>query len=203
MRPLQINNPHYAEGIKRLNDKYIEKCNHPSDINQLLPYIKEYADKCDSVVEMGVRMVVSTYALLSSSAKKVIGYDIETQPEVAECIDIAKNAGKDFTFIEADVLKTEIEPCDFLFIDTFHTYSQLTAELKLHGSKVKKYLGFHDTTSFEFIGEESYASIAHNAMNCGRGLWAAIEEFLVANPEWKIALRLTFNNGLTILEKTQ
>jgi hypothetical protein len=201
MKPFTITNPAFADGTKVLLDKYTEKCNHPSDINQLLPYLKEYADKCETVVEMGVRTVVSTYAFLASSAKKVIGYDIETQPEVAECIEIAKNAGKDFVFIEADVLKTEIEPVDFLFIDTFHTYSQLKAELALHASKAKKYIGFHDTTSFEFVGEQSYASIAHNAMNCGRGLWPAIEEFLAENPEWKIDLRITFNNGLTILKK--
>ena len=34
------------------------------------------------------------------------------------------------------------------------------------------------------------------------GLWPAIEEFLVSNPEWILKERFTNNNGLTVLEKT-
>jgi len=32
-----------------------------------------------------------------------------------------------------------------------------------------------------------------------KGLWHAIEEFLVEHPEWKIKERFRNNNGLTIL----
>jgi hypothetical protein len=185
----------------RIKEMYDLKCNTPSDINELLPTIKKYADKCESVAELGVRTVVASWAFLASKAKFVSGWDLQTQPEVAEAKRICEEAGREWNYIEADVLKVELPQVDFLFIDTFHTYSQLKKELELHASKANKYLGFHDTTSFEFKGEDSYEAVAHNAMNCGHGLWPAIEEFLAANPEWKIAERLTNNNGLTILEK--
>lgn len=188
-------------GMQVIFDIYVQKCNHPSDINQLLPFLKEFSDKVDHITEMGVRQPTSTYAFLASKASKIISYDIATQPEVAECIKHAENANRDFTYIEADVLKVDIEETDFLFIDTFHTYTQLKAELKKHASKARKFIGFHDTTTFAFKGEDAYETVAHNQTNCGRGLWAAIEEFLAENPEWSIAFKTEINNGLTILEK--
>ena len=60
----------------------------------------------------------------------------------------------------------------------------------MHPSKVKKYIGFHDTTTFAEVGE--YKEV---------GLWPAIEEFLSSNPEWVIAEKFENNNGLTILKR--
>jgi len=36
----------------------------PSDINEHLPALREYASKCGTVAELGVRTKVSTYAFL-------------------------------------------------------------------------------------------------------------------------------------------
>lgn len=184
-----------------IEQKYLEKCEIPSDINQLLPYLKRYADECRHVTELGVRQPTSTYALLASKAKVIVSYDIETQPEVAECIAICKKEKRDWKFIEADVLKIEIEETDFLWIDTFHTYSQLKAELKLHAKKARKYIGFHDTHTYGVNGEPPYLSQGHSGMNDGKGLLEAINEFLVENPEWKISMKVNRNNGLTVIER--
>jgi hypothetical protein len=184
-----------------LQEKFEFEVKNPSDINQHLISLKNCADACEHVTEMGVRTVVSSYAFLTSKAKTVIGYDIAKHPNVDECLERCKAEGREWKFIEADVLKVEIEPTDFLFIDTFHTASQLKRELELHAGKVKRFIGFHDTTTYWEKGEDSYESVAHNAMNCGRGLRHAIEPFLKANPEWKIVFRAIYNNGLMIIER--
>lgn len=175
-----------------LQEIYNKKCNIVSDINEHLPTLKKYADECDHITEMGVRWVVSTYALLMGKPKKLISYDINgiQWESIAEMV-------KDDTIFEfriADSTNLEIETTDLLFIDTLHNYNQIKAELSLHGNKSNKYIIFHDTTTFEWIGE-SYQG------NYERGIWYAIEEFLEENPHWEILERYTNNNGLTILKR--
>ena len=183
-----------------IKNKYKQHCETASDINELLPYLKQYADKCNSICELGVRTVVSTYAFLNSTAKIVYGYDIETQPEVEECKQLCKKENKNWTFIEADVLQIELPIVDFIFIDTFHTAAQCIKELELHADKATKYIGFHDTTTYWEMGESSYPAVEHTGMNSTHGLRYAIEPFLKAHPEWIIDLKLEFNNGLLILK---
>lgn len=161
--------------------KYKEFCDTPSDINLHLPMLREYADRCDHVTEFGVRGCVSLHAFLSSKAKKVVAVDIGN----VWVPDIEK-----LTFICADDLTIEIEQTDFLFIDTLHTYNQLSRELALHSKKVNKYIGFHDTSMFGVNGDDG-----------GIGLVPAINEFLQYNKEWSICYSTNVNNGLTIIEK--
>lgn len=184
-----------------IEQKYLEKCKTPSDINELLPYLKLYADHCEHVTEMGTRNCVSIYAFLASKAKKIVAYDIEKQPEVDECIAICNNEKRNFTFIEANVLEVEIEETDALFIDTFHTYSQLRSELAKHSKKVRKYIAMHDVSTYGQIGERAYLKQGHDGMNDGRGLIDAINEFASANPQWTLSMKTNKNNGLCVLEK--
>lgn len=188
--------------MKTLKEKYDELCNTPSDINEHLPVLREYASMCNHITEMGVRGVVSTYAFLMGTPAKTIGYDIgEYKENVRECLEIAESEGLSWSFILADVLKVEIEETDFLFIDTFHTATQLEQELKLHAGKVKKYIGFHDTHTFWLSGESSYESVSDKGTNCGRGLKYALEPFLLDHPEWSVCYQTDANNGLTIIKR--
>lgn len=181
--------------------KYQSLCNTSSDINELLPLLALYASRCSHITEMGVRGVVSTYAFLATRPDKLISYDIGTHPNVLECAEQCVRENQHWQFIEADVLNVSIEPTDFLFIDTFHTASQLQSELHLHADKVKKFIAFHDTTTYWEKGEDSYEAVAHNQKNCGRGLRHAIEPFLAAHPEWQLELRAYNNNGLSIISR--
>ncbi len=177
-----------------LENIYNKRCETPSDINEHLPTLKKYAEECDHITEMGVRWVVSTFAFMMGKPKKLISIDINPVEkhgiQTIDLISLAKTAGVEFEFVLGDTTEIEIEETDFLFIDTLHTYTQLKKELALHPSKVKKYIGFHDTTTFAQVGEYKEA-----------GLWPAIEEFLSSNPEWVIAEKFENNNGLTILKK--
>ena len=164
-----------------LEIKYQELCKTPSDINEHLPILREFADKCEHITEMGVRGCVSLHAFLVSKARKVVAIDIMAtgMPDVEK-----------LNFIVADDLKIEIEPTDFLFIDTMHNYVQLKQELDLHAHKASKYIGFHDTAYFGINGDDG-----------GRGLIPAINEFLETHKEWKIVYQTDNNNGLTIIER--
>ena len=162
-----------------------------SDIQEHLPVLREYAYRCNSVTEMGVRTIVSLWAWLDARVPVIRAYDLHTHsPErLAYVQQYASENSIDFKFYETDVLKTEIEPTDCLFIDTWHVYPQLKQELALHGNRAQKYLIFHDTTTFGFVGEDGKAP----------GLNRAIYEFVLENPEWDFEKILQNNNGLTIL----
>lgn len=164
-----------------IQEEYEKRCITTSDINQHLPVIKYYADQCKHVTEIGVRNCNSLYALLASSAEKVVAIDI---------VKVWTPTVDKLTFIHADSLLIQIEPTDFLFIDSYHTYTQLKTELQLHSSQVSKYIGFHDTYTYGLTGEDGQ-----------HGLLKAIDEFLSDNQNWYITHQTTINNGLTILQR--
>jgi len=182
--------------MKEINKMYDHHRNNPSDIHEHLPTLKKYAENVDTVVEMGVRWVVSTWAFLAASPKNMISIDIDNPSKynipIEQLEEIAKQSGVPYKFIQGDTTKMEIDECDLLFIDTWHVYDQLKKELELHGNKAKKYLIFHDTTTF---GEKGEAE-GH------KGLQPAIDEFLQDNKHWSVKEVFTNNNGLTILERT-
>lgn len=186
---------------KKINEVYFT----PSDINEHIPVLLKYGQECKHITEMGVRGICSTWAFLGSNPDKLISYDIQDPSTWGENIqnvkDTAETYGIDFTFVLADVLKVEIEETDLLFLDTWHSYKQLKSELALHSGKVKKYIVFHDTTSYADRDETSYEVWGKEWKAEGIGIWRAIEEFLESNPEWVLKERLYNNNGLTIIEK--
>ena len=171
----------------------------PSDINEHFPTIIKYGSECDHITEMGVRGIVSTWAWLASAPKDGLhSYDLyhpsRWNGDLQSVIDTAEAYKLKFTFTEADVTKIEIEPTDLLFIDTTHNYDQLQLELKLHASKVKKYICFHDTTTFAHRNE-TFTLVE------GKGLWDAVTEFLEENDEWEIEAKFTNNNGFTVIKR--
>lgn len=184
--------------MTNIENNYRVVCSRPSDINQLLPTIKKYAEKVDTVVEMGVRGVVSTWAFLAGKPKVMRSYDIEDCPNIKDAMQLAEGAGIDFEFHVQDVIADdfEIEETELLFIDTWHRYDQLKKELAKHASKATKYIMFHDTETFGYKDEEET-----DTSKTPQGLMPAIEEFLEDSPEWTIAEQIPINNGLTVLER--
>ena len=63
-------------------DKYNQLSSSPSDINEHLPTICKYASECESVMELGVRGCVSSWALVkglmenNKSKKQILLNDI-------------------------------------------------------------------------------------------------------------------------------
>lgn len=174
--------------MQTIHDMYEQACNKASDIHEHLPVIHEYCLKCAHVTEFGVREVVSTWAMLAAKPMKCVSYDVYESEKVSQAMQIARQEQVNWTFIKGDTLQINIECTDLLFIDTLHTFDQLSKELNLHHGKVKKYMLMHDTTWHGETGENGQG-----------GLWKAIEEFLQNHAEWHLIERKTNNNGLTIL----
>jgi hypothetical protein len=164
----------------------------PSDINENVHILYELAKECSTVIEMGVRTGVSTRAFLNTDVE-LISFDIVLNNGVKRLFEAAQSIGKKVRYINENVLYIEIDEVDMIFIDTLHTYEQLSAELRLHGNKARKYLAFHDTYTFGLKGEVG---------SDNKGLLSAIIEFMMNNPHWKFKVHKTNNNGMTVLERT-
>ena len=179
----------------------------PQDIIEHLDTITKYASQAEIVTEFGTRYGVSTLALLRGNPKSVVSVDLNKKffdRFESSTNSFAELCGVDFTFIEADDLKIDIEPTDLLFIDTWHTYAQLSAELKRHAKNVNRWIILHDTVSFGDKDETAYsdAKVSKKVKSSTKqGLNAAVKEFLNSNKDWFMVEHYENNNGLTILEK--
>lgn len=198
---------------------YEHICNTPSDINEHLPTIYKYAKECESIIELGVRGVVSSWALVkglsenNKNVKKILLNDIEPC-DIDALLNESNGTGVDISYEWKNDLDLDIiENVDMTFIDTWHVYAQLKRELDKFSKVTNKYIIMHDTTVDEWRGETmrcfgGRAGAEKQSKETGfpveeimKGLWPAIEEFLENNPDWKMKERFTNNNGLTILER--
>ena len=169
--------------------EYQDACAKDTDIHEHLPIISELTSQCTHVTELGVGWAQSTRAFLRHDVE-LHSYEFMPQPGIREFFDEAKNAGRNVTLHIDDTRKIEIAETDFLFVDSLHIYEQVQKELELHANKARKYIGFHDTTTYADNGEFG-----------GKGIWPAIQEFIDSHPEWQLVERRTNNNGLTILKR--
>lgn len=194
---------------------YYATNNHPS--MQHFPTFHHFGTKSKSIVEMGVWLGVSGWAWLGCEPKYLRLVDVQKVPggyhdEIAE---EAQKMGVDFKFeigdtghgvLFKDVSITERElskhdrmtnvpnyvmddNIDLLYIDSYHSYTQVKAELALHAHKVNKYLVFHDTETF---GE------THD-YDGDLGLNPAIREYIAEHPEWYYIHKMSYGDGCTVL----
>ena len=197
--------------------KYAALSTTASDIHEHLPVIRAYVAAAATATEIGVRHGVASWAFAQGAVDRLdaglpVTYraaDITKQPEVA-ALDaaMADCAGVRYSFTEADDLKVEPWHSEVLFIDTWHVYRQLFAELKRWSPYAGRYILLHDTTLFGHTDEEHwghggkpveeglYTGVAPKA-----GLWPAVEDFLAGDPAWRLRERRENNNGLTVLER--
>ena len=168
---------------------YTEACMRVTDIHEHLPVLADLASQCTHVTELGVGHAQSTIGFLRNDIE-LHSYEYKPHDYIPKFFENVRNSGRNVTLHIADTREVEIEPTDFLFIDSLHIYEQVQAELKLHADKARKFIGFHDTTSYADNGEFG-----------GKGIWPAIQEFIDSHPEWELVERRTNNNGLTILKR--
>jgi cephalosporin hydroxylase len=169
---------------------FVHAVNTPSDINEHLPLMNILAKLCTHVTEFGVRWGASATAWLNNDVV-VRGYDIVAYEPAIELFSQAQAAGKDAQLIIRDTLSLgTIENTDLLFIDSLHTYRQVTGELA-YAKFVSKFIVLHDTVLFGDAGEDGSQP----------GINQAVREFLAANRDWTVMEHRTNNNGLTVLTR--
>ena len=204
--------------MKYIEKKYSELCKTPSDINEHLPTIYNYAKKSESIFETGVRGVVSSWALIygllsnkNTSNPKIFMNDI-SECDLVELLEKTKELSIKISYKWCNNLTLDFgkEKFDLTFIDTWHCYGQLKRELNKFNKITNKYIIMHDTTIDEYFGEslrmgmdvfEQSKTTGIPIEEIKKGVWPAIEEFLLENKEWSLKERYLNNNGLTILEK--
>ena len=168
-----------------------------SDINHFL-LLKKYADQCDSVTEFGVYDWNTTWSFICSDIKMLRSYDGKIDrgrfyrehggyEDVKRC---CKEQGINFEFVLADTRECEIKNTDLLFLDTWHTFSQVKSELRL-ADQVNKFIIFHDTLLY-----------GKNGSGNERGILPAIYEFLTNNHDtWQIVEDNKDGNGLMVIQR--
>lgn len=185
-----------------LLEEYKQSCHTSSDINEHLPVLHDLANRCNHITEFGVRQGVSSRALLSSKAKHVRMYDLTPDPNVEQLVSQCVSYGMDVSYMIGDVLSFDIDPTDLLFIDTWHVYKQLRAELLRHAVQCKRFLAFHDTHTFGTKDHDAVYQSDLESIQNGPGLLPAIIEFMIYDPNWRFIYHTHRNNGFTVLERT-
>lgn len=190
-----------------IQEKYEKSLHIPSDINEHLPTLFSLAKEVDSIIEFGSRNCTSTTAFLAAIAdteKTLVSYDLYKSQLIDEL-----EKYNNFKFYQEDVLDLTIPNVDLLFIDTLHTYFQLTNELGNNSKSVRKYIVLHDTVSHAYGDESPYSDQEYMVMSKKvkqgekRGLVPAIDDFLLKDDglNWFVYKVYENNNGLTILKR--
>lgn len=200
------------DGFKMVKDT-------PSNVNEHIPTLAEYTEKCSSVVELGVSDMVTTWAFLKGlrfnkkKKKNLTCVDILDKPaKFKEVQELAKKNQISMEFIKGNSTEITIPKCDMLFIDTTHHYAQLSRELEKHHDHVKKYIVMHNTEidgrygeivrmCYYYDVEKTQKEYGYSIEDMCKGLGFAIDEFLKNHPEWTVEKHFNNNNGLTILHK--
>ena len=197
-----------------IENKYKSLCQESSDINEHLPTLSALASECQHVTELGVRGVVSSWAMVHGLPEGATLFMNDIQPchfnELQRAAKEEKNI--DAQFILGDDLTIDLPTeTDMTFIDTWHVYGHLKRELARYAPITKKYIAMHDTTvdgergetlRMNWNAQEQSKTSGIPADEITRGLWPAVEEFLAEHPDtWELQKRYTNNNGLTILKR--
>lgn len=193
---------------------YQSKYHTPSDINEHLPILLAYAKQCTTITECGVRSPTSAYAFAAGLKGTPGGsyrmIDIAKSHLVEPFLNECRAEGVAACFVESSDLECERLDTDLLFIDTWHVYGQLKRELAYWHEYAKKFIILHDTTVDEVYGETIRLRMNPEQLSnesgipveeIVRGLGPALDEFLSKHPEWIVDLKLTNNNGLTVLKR--
>lgn len=164
-----------------LEDIYQAVCAEPSDISEHLPTLRIYAEQSSRILELGTRYGTSTTALLAGRPDVLISVDVSP---CRNATLLQERGEADLRFVTADSLEWNSlhDSYDLLFIDTEHTFSQVTAELGRFAPLVTHWIILHDTVSFPPVMD-------------------AVQEYLRQNPAWSMIENHRNNNGLAVLER--
>lgn len=185
--------------IRSLGELHRARCNENGPINEHLPVLYMLSRMSHGVVEFGVDTGISTSALILGQDIRAsegleawyTGVDInpKCQAEINRLAHLREN-NFPVTFMEASTIQINpINPVDFLFIDSLHTEETIRAELKIHLSRVRKYVALHDTVTFGENGETKGT----------RGLLYGISELI--SPDWALIYDTSRSHGFAVFAR--
>jgi len=178
--------------VTSLDELYAKVCNEVSDVFLHCPTIREFASRCEHVTELGLNSLGVCVSIMAGQPGKFVAYGKKKEQLDAVIEQLPKKMGKTHVrFMHEDPLKTQIEETDMLVIDTYHSYSQLNAELRKHGGNVKRYIVIVNSYAFGTVGQDGSSP----------GVMDAVSEFVDKNDKWEVVYNERKNNGLLIIER--
>ena len=149
----------------------------------------EYANKeeVNHVVECGVFQGCSTSAFMSGRIKRLDSYDLDLSLVYRPLFNRIKE-DIEWTLERKNTIQDLVPECDFLFLDTMHTYEHVIQEIRLQGKQARKYIAVHDT---------NYPPPHKNPKKLVRD---AVEEYATEN-NLKIIVDFRDHTGIMIVEK--
>ncbi len=152
-----------------LAELYHQAANTPTDINEHVYTLHDLAISRNAqlIIELGVRLGVSTVAWLHALESTgghlwSVDHDIEQTPPFPS---------ERWTLIEGDDLDPAVidrlpDGADIVFIDTLHTYPQITAELNAYLPKLRPHglIVLHDTELHHLAGYPTPSYPIYQAM---------------------------------------
>lgn len=128
--------PFFLSFLFIIMNKQVKKlASTPSDINEHIPTLYEYATRSSHITEFGTRGALSTYTFLNGLDNSqydkpiLISVDPFRSKEINNVYDESFKTKVTYKFVEASDLEINIDYTDLLFIDSWHCYGQLIREL--------------------------------------------------------------------------
>lgn len=165
-----------------IEELYARRCMTPHNIDRHLPLLKFLAGKCKHITEFGTDEGYSTTAFLAARLDVLHSYDLHFDHPGLQEVKEARYWPTTWFLHRGDTLDADIAETDLLFIDTEHTWEQVTNELALHGDKAQKFIVLHDIVSFPCIVP-------------------AIREWLQDRPWWVVREWSLIQSGMAVLER--
>ncbi len=203
-----------ANPAAELAQQYGYSANQDSDIWEHVPVLRRLSAECSSVIEIGLRYMVSTWGILQGLADSAAGnrsyLGIDKVRPAEHTLQLAERLSEEngvlFRYLKADDMTIDLAPTEMLFIDSLHTYCHLSYELEKFSPKVSKYIAMHDTSepwgeADDTVYYGDFSEYPEWIDRSKRGLWAAVVDFLGRHPEWQLLERRTNNHGFTILRR--
>jgi len=211
--------------VGTIETAYANSIQQETAIYQHIPTLYGYAKQCAHIVELGgTDLGHATVALLRGllhnadaaltrgmrpcliSVDKTLTWQMERTLETSR-----KSIVNHEVRLCESTADTDLPYTDMLFIDSWHVFAHMEAELERHHGRVRRWIVMHDTTVDGVSGESVRMNhpIAEEAKQTGylecdirRGVWQAIIEFVDAHrDEWRLERRWAVNNGLTVLAR--
>ena len=157
-----------------LTEEYNSRLNNFAyDVNEHLELIKTYASQCPTVVELGLSNPAALFAFMMGNSKTITSYDSVSIEEKGidrnALIEFAAANGITYSFVDQDPATAPIDPTDLLFMHYIATPSDVAQGLASFASKTAKFIII------------PLFSVDND------GCMQAINDFITANPSWKIA----------------
>lgn len=141
-----------------------------------------------TALELGTGRGASTIAFALGGVEALDSIDIKAPTRLDKITQMVESLGVLFNFNKMDVRDLDLRDhvYDLIFIDDDHSYEQVQWELTVFPQHARKYLALHDT---------------HSARHYG--VRRALKEWRQtdAGKQWKVALDILTNHGLTIFER--